>query len=179
VALSAKLRGLTALADRLTPEALFNDVLNAYFQAIDEIARQHQGAIDNIAGDTLLAIFSRSEQAAADAVRSALAMRAAVQRLTAHWRAEFGIGVSSLDIGIARGTAAIGGLSVLQGASYAIGEVVGAAARLRELARGGEILLSGTVAAELDASVFSVEALQPLRLLEGAPQQIFRIATRQ
>jgi hypothetical protein len=50
---------------------------------------------------------------------------------------------------------------------------------LRELARGGEILLSDTVAAELDAGVFSIEALQPLRLLEGAPQQIFRIGTRQ
>ena len=179
VALSARLRGLTTLAGQLTPEALFDDVLNAYFQAIDEIARHYQGAIDSIAGDTLVAIFSRSEQAPADAVRSALAMRVAVQRLAAHWRAEFGTSTRSLDIGIARGAAAIGSLGVFHGSNYVIGEVVGAAARLRELARGGEILLSDTVAAELDAGVFSIEALQPLRLLEGAPQQIFRIGTRQ
>jgi class 3 adenylate cyclase len=179
VALSAKLRGLSAAAGRLTPEALVNNVLNAYFQAIDEIVRQHQGTVDSLAGDTLLAIFSHSEQAATDAVRSALGMRLAAQRLTAHWRAEFGIGTGSLDVGIARGVAAIGGMGVLHGVHYAVGEVVGAAERLRELARGGEILLSSTVAAELEAGVFSIEALQPLRLLEGAPQQIFRISTRQ
>jgi class 3 adenylate cyclase len=179
VALSAELRGLTRVADRLTPEALFDDVLNVYFHEMDAIARQHEGEIDSIAGDTLLAIFYRSEQAPANAVRAALAMCAAAQRLGAHWRAQLGIGAGNLDIGIARGTASIGSLSVLQGANHAVGEVIGMAARLRELARGGEILLSSAIAAELDTGAFLIEALHPLWLHEGAPQQIFRVGTRQ
>jgi class 3 adenylate cyclase len=178
VALSAELRGLTGAAAKLAPAALFGEVLDVYLQTMDEIVRQHAGILDNIAGDTLLAIFSRAERAAADAVQAAMAMRAGAQRLCAEWRARQGISMGSLDIGIALGSAAIGSLSTRPGAGHAVGEVLGAATRLRELARSGEILVSSAVAAALDAGTFTVEALQPLRLRDAAPQQIFRIDTR-
>lgn len=178
VALSAELRGLTSMAMDLPPEALFDDVLDAYFGLMNAIIRQYGGDIDNIAGDTLLAIFSRSEQNADDAARAALQMRVSAAQLGAQWRANLGVSAGSLDIGIARGEAAIGALSLNPGASHAVGPVVGAATRLRDLARGGEILVSGDVAEQLHDETFAIRALRPLRLLDGATQPIFRVSAK-
>jgi class 3 adenylate cyclase len=101
---------------------------------------------------------------------------AAVQ-IGAHWRASLGVGASSLDIGIARGEAAIGPLSMSHGACRAVGPVVSVATRLRELARG-EILVSGDVAGRLHDQAFSIRALQPLRLHDGAMQPIFHVGAK-
>src|SRR5262249_15365623 len=135
VTLSAVLRGLTSTAMELQPEVLFDDVLDAYFALMVSIVQQYGGDVDSIAGDALLAIFSRSEQGANAAVRAALQMRASAAHLGARWRANLGVNVGSLDIGIARGEAAIGALSLNPSASRAVGPVVEAATRLRDLAR--------------------------------------------
>ena len=135
VALSAELRGLSSMMLDLPPVVLFDDVLDAYFARMDAIIRQYGGDIDNIAGDTLLAIFARPEHAADDAAGAAIEMRASAAHLGAHWRANLGVSAGSLDIGIARGEAAIGLLSVSHGTSRAVGPVVSVAMRLRDLAR--------------------------------------------
>ena len=96
-------------------------MLDAYFAGMDMIIRQNGGAMDSIAGDTLLAIFCRPEQAPADAVRAA--RKCARRRAAgAHWRAHLGISAGSLDIGIARGEAAIGDLGVSHDSSRAVGD---------------------------------------------------------
>jgi class 3 adenylate cyclase len=177
VALSAELRGLSSMTPGLPPDVLFDDVLDAYFARMEEIIRQHGGDIDSIAGDTLLAIFPRMEQAADDAVGAAIQMRETAARLVAHWRASLGVSAGSLDIGIARGEAAIGQLSMSRGASRAVGPVVGVATRLRDLARA-EILVSGEVAEQLHDPSCSLRELQPLRLHGGAIQPIFRVSAR-
>jgi class 3 adenylate cyclase len=177
VALAAELRGLTNMAVELPPEALFDDVLDAYFALMDAIVRQHGGDVDSIAGDTLLAIFSHPEQGAADAAHAALEMRASAAQLVAQWRASLGVSAGSLDIGIARGEASIGVISLNPGASRAVGPVVGIAVRLRDLARGGEILVSGDVAKQL-GTAFAVRALRPLRLIDGATQPIFHLSAK-
>jgi class 3 adenylate cyclase len=144
---------------------------------MDVIVRQNGGDIDSIAGDTLLAIFARPEQAADDAVVAAIQMRESAAQLEAHWRANLGVGVGSLDIGIARGEAAIGPLSMSHGTSRAVGPVMSVATRLRDLARS-EILVSGDVAAQLHDQAFFIRALQPLRLSDGAMQPIFRVSAK-
>jgi class 3 adenylate cyclase len=159
----------------LPPAVLFDDVLDAYFARMEEIIRQHGGDIESVAGDSLLAIFARSAQAADDAVGAAIQMRATAAQLGALWRANLGVGVGSLDIGIARGEAAIGPFSLSHGASRAVGPVVGAATRLRDLARA-EILVSGDVAEQLHDQPCSLQELQPLRLHGGAIQPIFRVS---
>jgi len=177
VALSAELRGLSSMTLDVPPAVLFDDVLDAYFARMDAIIRQNGGDIDSFAGDTLLAIFARPEQAADDAVGAAIQMRESATQLEAHWRANLGVGVGSLDIGIARGEAAIGPLSISHGTSRAVGPVVSVATRLRDLARA-EILVSGDVAEQLHDQAFFVRALQPLRLHDGAMQPIFRVSAR-
>ena len=104
-------------------------------------------------------------------------MRESAVQLGAHWRANLGIGAGSLDIGIARGEAAIGLLSMSHGTSYAVGPVVSVATRLCELARG-EILVAGDVAGQLHDQAFSIRALQPLRLHDGVMQPIFRVSAK-
>src|SRR5512138_3303679 len=121
VVLAAELRGLTGMAMDLPPEALFDDVLDAYFTLMVSIIRQHEGDVDSIAGDALLAFFSRSEQAANDAAHAAIQMCASAAQLGAQWRANLGLHAGGLDIGIARGEAAIGALSLSPGVSRAIG----------------------------------------------------------
>jgi class 3 adenylate cyclase len=177
VALSAELRGLSSMVPDLSPAVLFEDVLDTYFARMDAVIRQKNGDIDSIAGDTLLAIFARTEHAADDAVGAAIQMRESAAQLEAHWRANLGVGVGSLDIGIARGEAAIGPLSIGLGTSRAVGPVVNVAARLRALARA-EILISGDVAVQLQDQAFFVRALQPLRLPNGAIQPIFCVNAR-
>jgi class 3 adenylate cyclase len=177
VALSAELRGLSNMAPDLPPAVLFEDVLDAYFARMDMVIRQNGGDIDSVAGDTLLAIFARAEQAAHDAVGAAVQMRESAAQLEAHWRANLGVGVGSLDIGIAGGEAVIGPLCIGPAASRAVGPVVSMAARLRDLARA-EILISGDVAAQLHDQAFSIRALQPLRLPSGAIQPIYCASVR-
>jgi class 3 adenylate cyclase len=177
VALSAELRGLSSLTPDLPPAVLFDDVFDAYFARMDAVIRQNGGDIDSVAGDTLLAIFARTEHAADDAVGAAIQMRASTAQLEAHWRANLGVGVGSLDIGIACGEAVIGPLSIGHGARRAVGPVVNVAARLRELARA-EILVSGDVVAQMHDQAFSVRPLQPLRLPDGAIQPIFCVNVR-
>jgi class 3 adenylate cyclase len=177
VALAAQLRGLTNLAVDLPPEALFDEVLDAYFALMDAIVRRYGGEVDSIAGDTLLATFSRSGHDAADAASAALEMRASAAQLAAQWRVNLGVSAGSLDIGIARGEAVVGVLSLEPGASRAVGPVVGVAMRLRDLARGGEILVSGDVAEQL-GETFAVRALRPLRLVDGAAQPIFHVSAK-
>jgi class 3 adenylate cyclase len=177
VALSAELRGLSSMTLDLPPVVLFDDVLDAYFACMDVIIRQYGGDIDSIAGDTLLAIFARPEQAADDAAGAAIQMRESAAQLGAHWRANLGVSAGSLDIGIARGEAAIGPLSMSHGVSRAVGPVVSVATRLRDLARG-EILVSGDVAEQLHNQAFSIRALQPLRLRDGVMQPIFRVSAK-
>jgi len=173
VALSAELRGLSRMTLELPPAVLFDDVLDAYFAGMDAIIRQHGGDIDSVAGDTLLAIFAHPEQAAGAAIR----MRESVARLGAHWRETLGVSAGSLDIGIARGEAAIGALSLRHGISRTVGPVVGVAARLRDLARG-EILVAGDVVELLHDQTFSIRALGPLRLQDGVMQPIFRVSAK-
>ncbi len=177
VALSAELRGLSNLTRDLPPAVLFEDVINAYFARMELIIRQCGGDIDSVAGDLLLAIFARPGQAADDATSAAIQMREAVVQMEAHWRASLGVSAGGLDIGIAYGEVAIGMLGISQRASRAVGPVVSVAARLRELARS-EILVSGDVAALLHDQAFSIRALQPLRLRDGAAQPIYRVSAK-
>ena len=176
VALSAELSGLSSAGAQLAPTALCDDVLVPYVQSMGEIIRRHEGTLASIAGDALLAIFAHPEHAPAHATRSALAMQAEAQRLRAHWRGHMNLGVGSLEIGIARGRAVIGTIGAGDAASYAVGEAICQAVRLRELARNDEILVSAAVAQAIERSdAFAVEALPPLRLRGAAPEHIFRV----
>lgn len=174
VALAAGLRGLNGAAERVPPTIFFEDISRAFFQAMTEASHLHDGVVDHLGGDGLLVTFAGAAGPPA-AVRAALDMQAAARELAARWRARFDLDVGGLDVGIAHGRAVVGHIDDELG-SRAMGEVVDQAVRLQGLARGGEILVSASVAAALPPDFSrAVAKLPPLRLGARAPQQIFNV----
>lgn len=176
VVLSAELPGLNGAADRLPP-AVFFEMLRTFFATMDRVVARHQGVVDHVGGDSLLAAFG-GDDGAPSAVRAGLDMQAAARALSERWRTRLEIAAGTLGVGIARGPAIVGRIVADLPAPRATGAAVEQAIRLRRLARGGEILVSAAVAAALPPEIsIAVTALPPLRLGAAAPQQIFYVGT--
>jgi adenylate cyclase len=177
----ADMRGLVDSGHRIRLETLVGEVLDSYYQIATECIVRWGGYVDKFLGGMIMAIFgypARQPDDARRALRAALELRRVTARMRTYWRARLGLH-TSMAIGIAYGRAAIGGIGPRQRRDYtAIGDAVDIAARLRELARTGEILVAAEVIEALDqpAGTFILEALQPLQLHSNArPQQIYRV----
>lgn len=97
--LFADIRGFTRLIER-TPPAVVIRLLDEYFEAMVGIVFHHEGTVEQLIGDEIVALFGvhEGEDGAADrAVQAALEMAAAVERLTARWKAA---GLPTFDIGV-------------------------------------------------------------------------------
>jgi adenylate cyclase len=101
--LFADIRGFTRLIET-TPPPVVIEMLNAYFNAMIEVIFRHQGTVEQLIGDEIVALFGVPEAGAdvpARAVGAAIDMVETVRRLTAGWAADrlphfdIGIGLSS------------------------------------------------------------------------------------
>ena len=137
------LRGFTAFAETAEPEEVMA-VLREYHAAMGEAVLRHEGTLERFTGDGMMIFFNDPVPVANPqerAVRMALAMRAAVDGLTARWR-KLGFDLDC-GIGIAQGYATIGAIGFEGRWDYgAIGTVTNLAARLCGEARPGQILVS-------------------------------------
>jgi class 3 adenylate cyclase len=176
------LRGFTAFAETAEPEEVMG-VLRDYHAAMGRIILEHEGTLERFTGDGMMIFFNDPvpvPDAQERAVRMAVAMRQAVQRLMEGWRKR-GYDLA-FGIGIAQGYATIGAIGFEGRWDYgAIGIVTNLAARLCGEAKAGEILVSrrlwGAVedlvevelAGELALKGFSkpVSAFNVLRLKTG------------
>lgn len=141
------LRGFTALAERETPERVF-EILNAFFDAAAETLARHGGVITNIQGDALLATFNapvaneNHARAALEAARD-LADLAAARR--------FADRVLGVRIGVNTGELASGSVGGSRRQAFTVhGDAVNVAARLEALNKQhGTTILAGadTIAA--------------------------------
>ncbi|HLE82663.1 MAG TPA: adenylate/guanylate cyclase domain-containing protein [Dehalococcoidia bacterium] len=140
--LFADCRGFTRLAQDYPPEEMVK-ALNRFFQTVTQILISHDGCVDKLLGDGLMAVFGaplvRPDHADM-AVAAALEMQRALTELFPPSSDR-----PSLQIGIAihSGEALVGNI----GSQYmkdftAIGEMVNLAAHLQEQAGPGEILLT-------------------------------------
>jgi class 3 adenylate cyclase len=145
--LMSDLRGFTALAARLTPHEVI-EFLNLYLEAMMDVISRHEGTINEIIGDAILAIFGAPvacEAHAAKAVACGLAMQLAMkdvnQRLTAKGAAKLEMG-----IGIHTGRVIVGNIGSLRRTKYAaVGANVNLAGRIESFTTGGQILISESV----------------------------------
>jgi adenylate cyclase len=137
------LRGFTAFAETAEPEEVMS-VLREYHAAMGEAILAHEGTLERFTGDGMMIFFNDPVPVANPqerAIRMALAMRAAVDGLTARWR-KLGFDLD-FGIGIAQGYATIGAIGFEGRWDYgAIGTVTNLAARLCGEARPGQILVS-------------------------------------
>jgi adenylate cyclase len=146
--LFADLKGFTSFSEQHDPDEV-STMLNAYFSvAIPPIVRRHDGAIDRIIGDALMATFGPHGGREDHALRAARA-GLDLQRATAEI-ADAHPGWPRFRVGINTGPASLGVLGAAGGRTYsAIGDAVNVAARLEGIAPVGGVSLGGETARRL------------------------------
>jgi len=158
------LRGFTAFAETAEPEEVMG-VLREYHAEMGRLILAHEGTLERFTGDGMMVFFNDPVEVpnpAERAIRMAVAMRDVVGGLAAGWRKR-GWDLA-LGVGVAQGYATIGAIGFEGRLDYgAIGTVTNLAARLCGEAGAGQILVSGRVAAAVEALI-EAESVGPLAL---------------
>src|SRR5256714_15201254 len=128
----------TMLGERLDPEPL-RELLGRWYEEMRIAVERHGGTVEKFVGDAVMAVFGlprANEDDALRAVRAALDMQRAVERLNASLEARQ-VPELRIRIGINTGEVVTGD----DVATLATGDAVNTAKRLEEAAAGGEILI--------------------------------------
>jgi adenylate cyclase len=135
--LFADIRGFTRMIER-TPAPSVMRLLNEYFTAMIDVIFRHQGTVEQLIGDEIVALFGVPEGAAdapVRAVRSALDMVATVRELGPRWSAA-GLPAIDIGIGISSGTVMAGTIgSDRRRELIVVGRAMIAAARIQRMTR--------------------------------------------
>ncbi len=138
------IRGFTAMSETMTPEAIYAQ-LNEYFEEMCAIIFQYGGYVDKFIGDCVMAVFSAPYQTpddAKNAVLAAIAQQKKIKELAEKWKAE-GKREFTVGMGINTGDVVMGNLGASSRMNYTvIGDNVNLAARLYNVAKAGEIIIS-------------------------------------
>lgn len=141
--LFADIRSFTTITESMAAENVVL-MLNQFFSDMVNIIFKHNGILDKFIGDQLMAVFGvipSDNSPPSDAIETAIEMQSAILDLmkvrSAQGKETFGVG-----IGINTGNAIIGNVGASNRMDYTvIGDCVNVAARLQELAAGGEIII--------------------------------------
>jgi adenylate cyclase len=159
--LFADLEGFTSFSEGRDPREV-TEMLNAYLRvAIPPIVRQHDGEIDRLIGDAIMATWgTRGDQP--DHARRAVEAALAVQRETGRIAAEHP-GWPRFRAAVNTGEALVGVLGAESGRSYTvIGDAVNLAARLEAQAPQGRVVIGATTLRAVPG--LRVQALEALRV---------------
>ena len=177
-ALFADLVGYTAMSERREPADLAR-VLNGYFQRMSDAIHEHRGHVSTYMGDGILAYFGALQPnpwQCDDAVRAALAMRAAIREYSAELAAE-GLPPLAVGIGIHRGPGLAGLVGSRERMEYAfVGRTVNLAARVQTLTRTHQvdILVTEALREQLDPR-FMLRAM-PAESVKGIAEPVVTYA---
>ncbi len=162
----------TVLGERLDPEPL-RELLGTWYEEMRIAVERHGGTVEKFIGDAVMAVFGLPrvhEDDALRAVRAALDMQSAVERLNASLAARR-VPELRIRIGINTGEVVTGD----DAATLATGDAVNTAKRLEEAAGGGDILI-GTVTERLVRHATRLEALRPVEAKgKRAPVEAWRV----
>lgn len=161
----ADLRGSTAMTAKVTPEEALT-LLNRFHQVIATAIHRHDGMLDNIRGDGVMAVFG-APKPLPDPVKSAWDalqdMFRGLDRLNAELTKE-GKSPLSMVAGMAVGEAVVGHVGARTRFNYtAVGDAANVAAKLQEEAKrhGARAVLAGPARDRLsDAPLEALGALQ-------------------
>jgi len=172
--LFSDIRSFTRAAATMDSRALVAQ-LNEYFAVMVECVFRYGGTLDKFIGDAVMAVWGNARSAgpeadATNAVRCALAMRDALEKLNARW-SEQGRPPFRMGIGINSGEVVVGNIGSPHRMEFTvIGDAVNIAWRLQEKTKQGpsNLLLGETVAALLGEE-FPTEDCGDLHLPEHEP----------
>jgi len=140
--LFADIRGFTTFSEKLSPERLVS-VLNQYLAAMAEAVLAQEGTVDKFLGDAIMAWFNApipQRDHTLRAVRAALAMRDAVERLYKTLPSDSHL---AFGVGIHYGEAVLGLIGTERRLEYtAISDSVNTAKRIQENSAKNQILIS-------------------------------------
>ncbi|MBW2006334.1 MAG: adenylate/guanylate cyclase domain-containing protein [Deltaproteobacteria bacterium] len=141
--LFADIRSFTTITERMEAEEVVS-MLNQFFGTMVDIIFRNNGILDKFVGDELMAVFGLipSENSASHgAIKAAIEMQDAAEELM-KVRAKQDKETFEIGIGINTGSAIVGNLGSENRMDYtAIGDSVNVAARLEQIAKGGEIII--------------------------------------
>ncbi len=175
------IRDFTRKTERLEPEAM-SSILNSYFSAMTEIAKDHGATVDKFVGDAIVAFFGDPETLGnADDARQCLKMAITMQRKIAMMQAEFAqMGLQDgleIRIGINSGYCTVGNFGSYDRMDYTIlGTPVNIASRLQEISEPNQVTISHSTQA-LAADAFDFDALGAVTL-KGIGEEIEAFSVR-
>lgn len=178
-ALFADISDFTQMSSIMEPRQVIS-MLNDYFQVmVEDIVFHYEGTLEKYIGDALLAIWGAPYRQADDAeraVRAAIAMQMAVQKLSARWQQE-GKRPITIHVGLNTGPVAAGNIGSQRLIQYAaIGDTTNVTSRICSAAKAGEILLSESTRARIAHLDFPLEALPPVQVKgKEHPLNLYRL----
>lgn len=141
--LFADIRSFTTISERMEAEEVVS-MLNQFFGVMVDIIFRNNGTLDKFIGDELMAVFGLipSENGAShDAVQAAIQMQDATEDLM-EARAKHNKETFEIGIGVNTGSAIVGNVGSENRVDYTVvGDSVNVAARLEQIAKGGEIFV--------------------------------------
>ncbi|MBN1889549.1 MAG: response regulator [Thermoflexales bacterium] len=178
--LFSDLRNYTGLTERLGLEVVVEYVLKRYITVMTDMVYTHEGMINKILGDGIMAVFGvplPQANAPQRALRTALAMQRALAMLREGWLRELNQEIS-MGVGLAWGVVVAGDIGgVSKRVDYTvIGDAVNLAARLGEMAAPGEVLLAESLAQVVGVcDEWRLEELPPVKVKgKEHPQCVYR-----
>jgi class 3 adenylate cyclase/CHASE2 domain-containing sensor protein len=140
------IRGFTAMSEKMTPEQIYGQ-LNEYFEEMCRIVFDHGGYVDKFIGDCLMAVFSAPDPRpgtidAVEAVESAFRQQERIIEMMTEWQSQ-GRQIFTVGMGLNTGEVVMGNLGSSDRLNYTvIGDNVNTAARLYNVAKGGQTIIS-------------------------------------
>ncbi|NOY98247.1 MAG: GAF domain-containing protein [Chloroflexi bacterium] len=173
--LFADIRGFTSYSEQRSPEELVS-VLNRYLAAAAEAVLAQEGTIDKFLGDAVMAWFNApipQPDHTMRAVRTALAIRDAVQKLHAELPPEAHL---SFGVGIHYGEVVLGLIGTEKRLEYtAIGDSVNTTKRIQENSANNQILISAEAYQRVNKQV-KAKLYAPLRVKgKREPVEVYEI----
>jgi len=171
------IRGFTPLSEKMDPEDI-STLLNQYFNKMTEVIFRNKGTIDKFIGDAIMVIFGApldQDDAPLRAVRTALEMQEALQKLRDKWKNE-GMDDINIGIGINTGEAFVGNIgSDIYKEYTALGDTVNTAARFESRAAKGQIFISESTLRAVRKQI-KYRILEPIMLKgKSKPQEVFEV----
>jgi class 3 adenylate cyclase/tetratricopeptide (TPR) repeat protein len=158
--LFSDISGSVAIGERMDPESV-RRIMSRYFEEMKLVLERHGGTVEKFIGDAVMAVFGvpqAHEDDALRAVRAAVEMREALERLNQELEPTWGVNIVTRT-GVNTGEVVAGDPSL--GQSFVVGDSVNVAARLEQVAAPGTILI-GESTHRLVEDAVTAEGVEPL-----------------
>ncbi len=164
--LFSDVRGFTAFSSQQNPNDILQLINDMFHDLVPIISKKYDGTVDKYVGDAILAVFGSpqpDENQCEKAVRAALEMQKAMERLAERWQSR-NMPVLEIGIGIHTGEVVHGFVGAHEHKQYTvIGDTVNKASRYCDGAGRGEVLISPAVYQQVDRRVSVKRELKILK----------------